>query len=179
MTLPVEDYIAAFPPSTTAGNVTLNPLTIRHAVLLSRDGIDIGAPIPHDRVFDAAFVLSGAKDKRKFLKGAKCGLQELCNALETVLNSAFVTYVSARPSAHGPKKLTPHGLGWALELAEFMCGEYGWSWDTALDMPVATTWALAVAARQRHGGEHGGLDYEERRYGEDLKSGKAKPVRIR
>ena len=179
MTLPPEDYIAAFPPSTKAGNVTINPLTIRHAVLLSHEGIDIGNAIPRDRVFDVAFVMSGAKDKRKFLKRARCGLQELCNAVETSLNTAFATYVKARPAENAPQQLTPNGLGWALELAEFVCGEYGWSWDTALDMPVATAWALSVASRQRRGGKHGGLDYEERRYSRELKAGKAKPVDLR
>ena len=115
---------------------------------------------------------------RRFLRRAKCGLKELSKAVETVLNTAFATYVKPAAQKDAPKLLTPHGLGWPLEFAEFLCAEYGWSWRDALDTPVVTVYALAAAARQRTGGKHGGFDYLERQYNEDVKAGKIEPVRV-
>ena len=178
MALPVEDYIAAFPPSRTAGNVTLRPLTLGGAIRLSREGVDCGAAVSRKLVLRAAFVLSGAEDYRRFLRRAKCGLQELCNAVEKTLNDAFETFVKPAESQGATKSLTPHGLGWPLELAECLCGEYGWRWREALDTPVATCWALVAACRQRHNAQRGGLDYVERQYAADLKAGRAKGVRL-
>ena len=178
MTLPVEDFIAAFPPSAKAGNVVLKPLTLGGAIRLSREGIDCGKVVSRELAFKAAFILSGAEDFRRFLRRAKCGMQELCNAVEGILNDAFETYVKPAADKGAPKCLTPHGLGWALELAEFLCGEYGWRWQDALDTPVATAWALVACSRQRHGAPRGGFDYIERRYQQDLKAGRVKAVRV-
>ena len=174
MTLPVEDFIAAFPPCLKAGNVTLRPLTLGGAIRLSHDGVDCGAAVPRSAVFKAAFILSGEANYRSFLRRAKCGLKELCNAVENVINDAFATYVKPAEDKDAPKSLTPHGLGWAIEVAEFLCGEYGWSWQEALDTPVATAWALAAASRQRHCAPRGGLDYVERWYAAERKAGRAK-----
>lgn len=178
MRVPPENWLAAFPPSEKAGNVALGPLTLEGAIRLGREGVDCGAAIPKDQAFAVAFVLSGAKDRRRFLKRAKCGLQELCNAVERVLNTAFATYVKPAAAEGGTESLTPHGVGWPLELAEFLCAEYGWPWREALATPVATAYALVAAARQRQGAKKGGLDYLERLYAADLKSGRAKPVRL-
>lgn len=178
MTLPVEDFIAAFPPSVKAGNVTLKPLTLGGAIRLSHEGVDCGAAVPRELVFKAAFVLSGEESYKRFLRSAKCGLQQLCNAVENALNDAFATFVKPAEDKNAPKHLTPHGLGWPLELAEFLCAEYGWSWRDALDTPVATAWALVAASRQRHSAPKGGLDYIERQYQADLKAGRVKGIRV-
>ena len=180
MTVPRENWIAAFPPSETAGNVTLGPLTLGGAIRLARIGVETNRRVPKEKLFAAAFVLSGEGDERRFLRRAKCGLNELSNAVETVLNTAYETWVKAKREASSQTvgHLTPHGIGWPLEYAEFLCAEYGWSFRDALATPVATAFALEVACRQRHGGRHAGLDYVERQYRRDLKSGKAKPVRL-
>ncbi len=177
---PVENALAAFPPSSKAGNVVLRPLTLGAAIRLGCEGVDCGARIPEGKIFQAAFVLSGESDYRRFLRRAKCGLQELSKALETVLNEAFATWIKppAPSGASVVKHLTPHGLGWPLECAEFLCSEYGWSWQTALDTPVATCFALMAACRQRNGGKHAGLDYIERRYSKEIKAGRARPVKL-
>lgn len=194
MDVPRENVIAAFPTSVKAGNVVLRPLTLGGAIRLAERGISTGARVPKDKLFVAAWILSGEavgagpsrprcssreKDLRRFLRKAKCGLQELSNAVEEVLNTAYETFV--KPAAAQGKQvghMTPHGLGWTLEFAEWLCAEYGWSWQTALDTPVATVYALAAACRQRNGGRHAGLDYIERKYRADIKAGKAKPFTI-
>lgn len=177
MTIPRENWIAAFPSSVKAGNVILRPLTLGGAIRLARIGVETNRRVPKEKLFKAAFVLSGEADERRFLKRVKCGLQELSNAVETVLNEAYETWVKAATGAnqHKVAHLTPHGIGWPLEYIEFLCAEYGWSFQEALDTPVATAYALEVACRQRNGGRHAGLDYIERQYQKDIKSGKAKP----
>ena len=179
MDVPRENVIAAFPPSVKAGNVVIRPLTLGGAIRLAERGISTGTRVPKDKLFVAAWILSGEADLKKFLRRAKCGLQELSNAVEEVLNTAYETFV--KPAAAQGKQvghMTPHGLGWPLEFAEWLCAEYGWSWQTALATPVATVYALAAACRQRNGGRHAGLDYIERKYRADIKAGKAKPLTI-
>ena len=199
--LPRENVIAAFPPSVKAGNVVLRPLTLGGAIRLAERGISTGARVPKDKLFVAAFVLSdeGKREKgigkreqalpsslfpnpsfRRFLRKAKCGLQQLSNAVETVLNTAYETYVAPKPeNGKQMNELTPSGLGWALELSEWLCAEYGWSWRDALETPVATAYALIAAARARHGGKHGAPDYIERQFLADVKAGKAKLIDIK
>ena len=180
MTIPRENWIAAFPSSVKTGNVILRPLTLGGAIRLARIGVETNRRVPREKLFEAAFILSGETDQRRFLKRVKCGLQELSNAVETVLNEAYETWVKAasEPNQNKVGHLTPHGIGWPLEYIEFLCAEYGWSFREALDTPVATAYALEVACRQRHGGRHAGFDYIERQYRKDLKSGRAKPIRI-
>jgi len=178
MTLPVENYIAAFPPSFKAGNVVLRPLTLAGAIKLSQEGVDCGKAVPRGLVIQAAFILSGETNYKRFLRRMKCGLQELCNAVERVLNSAFTTFVKPAVDKNAPQEVTPHGVGWALELVEFLCGEYGWSFRDALETPVVTAWALVTASRQRHCAPKGDFDYIERQYEADLKAGRAKGIRV-
>ena len=178
MQVPPENWLAAFPPDVKAGNIALRPLTLAGAIRLGALGLDCGKAVPREKLFEAAFVLSGEKDYSRFLRRAKCGLEELSKAVETVLNTAFATYLRAAAQKNATQHLTPHGLGWPLELAEFLCAEYGWSWQESLAMPVVTVYALMAAARQRTGGKHGGFDYIERQYNEDVKAGRAKPLRL-
>lgn len=160
MTVPAENELAFFPPSVRAGNVTLGPLTLAGAVRIGRLGVNLGRRVPGDRIFEVAWILAGGKDDyRRFLRRVRVGLKELSNAVEKVLNDAYSTYVKPPPSAGGTISLTPRGLGQPLEYAEFLCGEYGWSWDAAINTPLATVFALIAANRQRHGGKHGGRDY--------------------
>jgi len=61
MALPVENLIAAYPPSVQVGGVTLNPLTIGGAILLDAVGVDVTkTPVPKGKLFEAAYVLSEA-----------------------------------------------------------------------------------------------------------------------
>jgi len=178
VTIPCENGLAFFPPSRTAGNVTLSPLTLAGAVRLAGLGVDIGLPIPRERVFEVAAVLvddgtvCDGRARRPaaaaFLRRVKVGLKELSIAVETTLNDAFATYIESAPAKGGTVRLTPHGLGWPLELAEFLCAEYGWRFDDAAATPVARAFALVAAARQRNGGRHKGFDYVERQYAKTI-----------
>ena len=163
MPLPIENVIAAFPPSVKAGNVTLHPLSIGGAIRLAEIGVDAKkTPVPKDRLFAAAFVLSGEKDLKRFLRRARCGLKELENAVEDVLNQAFSTFIPPMQQKDAPAQLTPDGLGWPLELAGFICAEYGRTFEYALATPVCRAFALQAVSRVLHGGKHGGPDYVER-----------------
>ena len=184
---PRENLLAAFPPSRTAGNVTLRPLTLAGMARLGAEGVDCGAAVPRDKALRAAFILSGGRDDarpshgdrdwRRFLKRTRCGLQQLLNAVEATLNDAFATYVKPLGKAADQVEAAvaaPRGLGAPLELAEWLCAEYGWSWREALETPVATVYALAAAAHKRNGGKFAGMDYCQRQYAQDVKAGRAK-----
>lgn len=179
MEIPREDWLAAFPPSRAAGNVTLKPLTLAGAIRLGERGIPISRRVPEGKVAEAAFVLSGGGDFARFCRRARCGLKELARAVEATLNDAFSTYVRPYVAGGGAvRNLTPNGLGWPLELAEWLCAEYGWRWGEALETPVVTVYALAAACRKRNGGRHAWLDYIERQYSADLKAGRAKALAL-
>ena len=214
MPIPIENVLAAFPPSVKAGNVTLGPLSIGGAIRLAEIGVDARkTPVPKDKLFAAAWILSDqvkvkdqgegwnhssvhlhlspspafrsdqvkVKDQgegwnhstvhlhlspspafRKFLSKARCGLKELANAIEEVLNQAFLTFIPPQQQQDAPISLTPDGLGWPLELAGFLCAEYGWTFEYALATPVCRAFALQAVSRVQHGGKHGGPDYVER-----------------
>ena len=172
MTVPVENVFAAFPASYRAGNVELGPMTLDQAIMLGAFDVPLAAdvPIPPDKLTIAALLLSkewravdhlpGEKDFKRFAKRLKADCKELKEAVEAVRGFAFSTYVKPPPPPKGARiHKGPHGYGWPLEVAEFLCGEYGWSWRDALATPVVTAFALVAASRQRHGDEQGGFDY--------------------
>ena len=102
------------------------------------------------------------KEKGIDLKRARVGLKELSNAVEGILNASFSTHIPPMQDKDAPAQLTPSGLGWPLILAEWLCAEYGWTFEHAIDIPLPRVFALQAAARVRHGGKHGGPDYVER-----------------
>ena len=175
MTVPCENIFAAFPVSHRAGNATLGPMTLCQAILLGAFDVplEIRFPVPADKVVVAAMLLSPAwrsadrlpddRDFRRFAKDLKADLEELAKAVESARAFALSTYVKPpKPPPGARVRTTPHGCGWPLEVAEYLCGEYGWSWREALATPVVTAFALVAASRQRHGDEPGGFDYVER-----------------
>ena len=175
MTVPVENYFAAFPVSRSVGGAELGPMTLGQAIMLGAFDVPLAAdvPIPADKLMVAALLLSKEwraadrlpveKDFRRFAKRLKADCKELKEAVESVKTFAFSTYVKPPPPPNGARvNKGPHGCGWPLEVAEFLCGEYGWSWRDALATPVVTAFALVAACRQRHGDEPGGFDYMER-----------------
>ena len=176
---PPENAIAAFPPSVKVGNVTLRPLTLKGVIRLGEAGIDIAKRVPKDKLFTAAWILSEEDDQKRFLRRIRVGLQALAKAVEEALNVAYTTHIPPMDTGKKPKvSFSPSGLGMPIEYAEWLCAEYGWSFEAALAMPVITVYALAAACRQRHGGKHGGPDYVERRYMKEhgLDNGKEEAV---
>jgi len=179
MTIPRENALAFFPQPVAAGNLMLGPLTLAGAVRLGELGIDIGKRIPEDKLFQVAHVLAIVECKVEngkwrmswrppffifhspfsiFVRHARVGLKELSNAVNKVLNDAFATYVKPISEKKKTISLCPEGLGIPLEYAEFLCAEYGWSWETAINTPLATVYALYAAYWRRHGGRLG-IDY--------------------
>jgi len=175
MTLPCENVFAAFPSPCRAGNATVGPMTLAQAILLGAFDIPLKAssPVPPEKVATAAMLLSPEWrsadrlpddiDFRRFARRLKADCKALAEAVENARAAAFTTYVEPpKPAKSARVRATPHGYGWPLEVAEFLCGEYGWTWREALATPVVTAFALVAASRQRHGDEPGGLDYVER-----------------
>lgn len=175
MTVPCENVFAAFPAERKVGNATVGPMTLGQAILLGAFDVPLAAevPVPADKVVVAAMLLSPEwraaerlpveRDFRRFARRLKADCNELKEAVESARAYAFSTYVTPPKPAKGARvRVGPHGYGWPLEVAEFLCGEYGWSWRDALATPVVTAFALVAASRQRHGDEPGGFDYIER-----------------
>lgn len=174
MTVPVENVFAAFPTPHSVGGVELGPMTVGQAIMLGAFDVPLAAdmPIPADKLMVAALLLSkewraadhlpGEKDFKCFAKRLKADCRELKEAVEAARAFSFSTYIKPPPPPKGARiNKGPHGYGWPLEVAEFLCGEYGWSWRDALATPVVTAFALVAASRQRHGDKPGGFDYME------------------
>ena len=179
MTVPCENVFAAFPTSVGVGGVELGPMTLGQAILLGAFDIplEVKMPIPADKLMVAALLLSKewrAADRlpderdfksfaKRFARRGKVDSTALKEAVESVRAFAFSTYVKPPKAPPGSRVRTgPHGYGWPMEVAEFLCGEYGWSWRESLATPVVTAFALVAASRQRNGDEPGGFDYMER-----------------
>lgn len=189
MTLPIENYLAAFPPVRTVRMgwlrrpVVLGPLTLGKCVLIDALGVDPCRTVAEKDAALVAFVLSGEvgvlswssrndgsiqfsnsnSKLQLFSRRVKRHLKDLCKAVNETMNDAFATYVKPQPPK-GPAKTTPSGIGWWLSYAEALCGDYGWSWEYVLGTPLATVFALAVAQRERYGIDNGDSDYIERAY---------------
>ena len=177
MTLPIENYLAAFPPVRTVRMgwlrrpVVLGPLTLGKCVLIDALGVDPCRTISENDAALVAYVLSLPSQPsqpsqlafNRFSRRVKRNLKPLCKAVNETMNDAFATYVKPQP-AKGPAKTTPSGIGWWLSYAEALCGDYGWTWQQVLDTPLATVFALAVSQRERYGIDNGDSDYIERAY---------------
>ena len=208
MTLPIENYLAAFPPVRTVRMgwlrrpVVLGPLTLGKCVLIDALGVNPCRRIAEKDAAIVAFFLSGEAVSHRFRSSSgeavshrfmsisgeavshrftdftseavrhrfsaferrvKSHLKELCKAVNETMKDAFATYVKPQPPK-GPAKTTPSGIGWWLSHAEALCGDYGWTWQQVLDMPLATVFALEVSQRERYGIDNGDSDYIERAY---------------
>lgn len=175
MTVPCENVFAAFPTSQRVGGAELGPMTLAQAIMLGAFDIPLAVevPVPADKLIIAALLLSkewraadhlpDERDFKRFAKRLKADGNELKEAVESVRSFAMSTYVKPPKPPKGARVRTgPHGYGWPLEVAEFLCGEYGWTWREALATPAVTAFALIATSRQRHGDEPGGFDYMER-----------------
>lgn len=187
MQIPVENVLAAYPPPRSAGALVLKPLTLGGALALAALGLDFSrAKCATAKLPLAAAVLAGLLSPEEALHGdvrvasrairrvvrlADDDLSALEKAVETVCNDAFATRIKPAPPKKATVSFTPHGLGWPLRLAEQLCADYGWSFEAALETPLARAWALDACARERHGGKHGECDYIERVEAEKIRRG--------
>ena len=176
ITLPIENLIAAYPQSVMAGSVELRPLTAGGAIALAMLGVDFSKGVDTPHALMSGIVLSGLVGPVDILdeervKRAICRLSEQleksgCCDLEKKVDEALDKAFSTRLPFAAPKgaavEITPSGLGWALELVEATCAEYGWTMQRCLDMPLVTLFALQACRHRRNGGSFGGPDYVEK-----------------
>lgn len=174
MQIPVENVLAAYPPSRRVGALALGPLTLGGALALAALGVDFSkSRVETAKLPVVAAVLAGLISPDAALHGepralarairlVKRRLSAVSEAVEKIFNDAFATRIKPAAPKDAPVSFTPHGLGWPLRLAEQLCADYGWSFEAALETPLARAWALDACARERHGGKHGDCDYIER-----------------
>ena len=174
--------------------VRLGPLTIGRAVLLDALGVDPQRNIAEKDAALVAYVLSGevivgsrsctndvinstvglqlqttTKRFQLFSRRVKRHLKPLAEAVNKICTDAFTTYVKPPKSNTNKISDTKTGAGWALDFAEALCADYGWSWETAINMPLATVFALSAASLDRYGLRPNCMDYEQRKAAKERK----------
>ena len=185
MTLPIENYLAFFPATITVEMgwfrrpVRLGPLTIGRAVLLDALGVDPCRTIAEKDAALAAYVLKGEAASRRFNENEKSfkafsrrvkrHLKPLTKAVNAICTDAFSTYVKPPKTTTNKISNTKTGAGWALDFAEALCADYGWSWETAANMPLATVFALSAAYLDRYNLRPSCMDYEQRKAAKERK----------
>ena len=183
--VPIENALAFYPPARRAGRLDLKPLTLGGAAALAALGVDFARrAVPGERLALVAAVLGGLLAPADALYGAGAAVaraldralrragnaEALSKAVATVLDDAFATRLKPLQEGSAPVCFTPKGLGWPLQLAEALCGDYGWTFEQALATPVASAWALAAAGHARRGGRFGEPDYTERVEAEKIRA---------
>ena len=180
MTLPIENYMAFFPATITvrigwlSRPVRLGPLTIGRAVLLDALGVNVRAKIAEKDAAIVAYVLTRTDfhvrpfhDNRasfnRFSRRVKRLLKPLAEAVNKICTDAFTTYVKPPKSNTNKISNTKTGAGWALDFAEALCADYGWSWEMAVNTPLSTVFALSAAYLDRHDLRPNCMDYEQRK----------------
>lgn len=179
MTLPIENYLAFFPATITVGMgwlrrpVRLGPLTIGRAVLIDALGVDVRAKIAEKDAAIAAYVLSQPSQPlnlstsqrafNRFERRVKRHLKPLAEAVNKICTDAFTPYVKPPKSSTNKICNTKTGAGWALDFAEALCADYGWSWEMAVNTPLSTVFALSAAYLDRHDLRPNCMDYEQRK----------------
>ena len=154
--------------------VVLGPLTLGGAVMLDALGVNPRCTVAEKDAALVAYILyrgvspaqieDRKRDFKIFQKRVKRHLKDLCKAVNATLQDGFSTYVKPAPEKNAVMSTTPHGIGWWLSYAESLCDDYGWTWHTVLETPLATAFALAAAHRDRYRAGHGAPDYIERKY---------------
>lgn len=191
--LPFETILAVSPPSAEVKigifrKLRLRPMTLTHAVAMYTFGCDIDHELDKPQALIGAWILAQDEKElyRKLVDGLsnraikkissfirRCALKadDILTAVNRQIEIGFKTYVPPKRTAEGAQILQSEnqGYGWPLEMAEHLCGEYGWSFEDAMNTPVAQVMALVSVGRIRIGGEAGGPDYWQRREIEELK----------
>lgn len=198
--LPFETILAVSPPSVEVKlgrfrTLRLKPITLTHIVALEAFGCSVDYDLEQSQALIAAWFLSQKSEKLidkiidianhkiakkicKFIHKVYHKTQEIEDAVNKHIELSFKTYVQGKKSSQGTQIMNggAEGYGWPLEIAEHLCGEYGWSFQKAMNTPVARALALVSVGRIRLGGEAGGPDYYQRLEIEKMKaSGLFKP----
>ena len=185
MTLPIENYLAFFPATITVWMgwlrrpVRLGPLSIGRAVLLDALGVDPHRVIAEKDAALVAYVLSQPSQSlnlstsqrafKRFERRVKRHLKPLAEAVNKIRSDAFTPYVKPPKPTTNRISTTKTGAGWALDFAEALCADYGWSWHEAVNTPLATAFALSAAYMDRHDLRPSCMDYEQRKAAKERK----------
>ena len=186
MTLPIENYLAIFPATVTVRMgwlrrpVRLRQLTIGRYVFMDALGVDPRLKIEEKDAAIAAFVLSMTdvsgrpiedykRDFRRFERRVKGRLTQLAEAVNKVCADAFATYVKPPRTENRVESNTKTGAGWALDFAEALCADYGWSLERSVSTPLATVFALSAASLDRYNLRPNCMDYEQRKTAKEIK----------
>lgn len=195
--LPFETILAVSPPSAEVKlglfrTLRLRPMTLTHAVAMEAFGCSLDGNLDDSHSLIAAWILSrdsreltdviidsakpaAARRMVRFVRAVAKKTRDVRDAVNRHVEISFKTYVQGRRADRGSQLMAsgPEGFGWPLEIAEHLCGEYGWSFDQAMNVPVARALALVSVGRIRLGGESGGPDYYQRIEIENLKKSRA------
>lgn len=191
--LPFETILAVSPPSAEVKigffrTLRLKPMTLTHAVALEAFRCSVDGTLDDSHAIIAAWILSRdshellnaiidsanprvVKSIVRFTRRMSKRTSRVRDAVNRHVEISFKTYVRGKPSDTGTQLMGsgPEGFGWPLEIAEYLCGEYGWTFEEAMTTPVARALALVSVGRIRLGGESGGPDYYQRIEIEKLK----------
>lgn len=184
--LPFETILAVSPPSAEVKigrfrTLHLKPITLTHIVALEAFGCSIDYNLERSQALIAAWFLSQkgealidriidianpkvAKKLGKFIHKVSRKGKEIQDVVNRHIEISFKTYVPGKKSGSGTELMggAPEGYGWPLEIAEHLCGEYGWTFEKAMCTPIARALALVSVGRIRLGGDAGGPDYYQR-----------------
>ena len=183
--LPFETILAIFPHTRATLRIgrfrkaVLKPLTLAHCSALEVLGCDLDYQIDDSHALIAAWVLSlnpkeikvisssgniHTKSMMRFARKLRDSLSTIKDVVNRHISSSFVTYVPGKSVSSGTTvySQSKRGFGWPLEIAECLCGAYGWKFDEVMGMPIVRVLALLSIYRNRNGGENGGPDYYER-----------------
>lgn len=177
--LPIETLNALFVAGEGVGNVTLRPATLAHLAAMEAFGVDVSKGIAFEKTHLVAWILTldfegcsrailddffARSEMARWMEGARCSAAVLYPLVVRVLQRAFSAYVAgADDGKDGATTYSaPRGFGYPLEIAEFLCHEYGWTIEEAMNAPLARVYGMMNCARQRSGGKNGDFDYYER-----------------
>lgn len=183
--LPAETILAVFPRGGVVirtglfSRLKLHAATLAHAVALEAYNCASDMYLTDANCIKAAWILSHSADEvrelvegggrpisRSWMRAATRHLDKVRAAVVSLLSNAYITYVPPKREDGAVQEINSmgvsgHGYGWPLEIAEALCAEYGWSFETAIRTTVGQALALVSVKRGRHG-EAGGPDYYDR-----------------
>jgi hypothetical protein len=172
------------PVPARAGTAQLRPLTFGGALLLDRlqSPLTVGGEATDDDVIVAGYLLTlpyrlaaaehcdGVLERnaKQWAEDTEQRVSDLEAVVVGLLIEAQQPAADTRfPLPQGvieEETVSQHGngLGFVLTATDLLCGDYGWSLDEVLEMPVATAWALIVARRINNGAKWREPNYYER-----------------
>lgn len=177
--LPKETIEAIFPRAVQVGEISLGPLTLKHATVMEVCGIVVAPRNCNDilKSYEGCWLLTiQAEDitddfldedfrrprLSRWIRESKLSSEDAVSGLDWIMKMAFDPFVPGKKENKKRFDDLGEGYGWTLELGECLSHEYGITFDDALEIPLSRVFGLMAAMRQRNSGESGGADYYDR-----------------